>query len=405
MSNKTAFGVMGGTFTLFAFASSVPSPLYVVYQHEWHFSAITLTSVFAIYAIALLASLLVAGSLSDHIGRRPVLLLALGIEIAAMLAFAQASGVGWLLGARTLQGVATGMAMGALSAALLDLQPDDKPFLGALAGVVAPMTGIATGALATGLLVDHGPSPTTLVFWLLIGGFAVAVGLALLVPESVRGDGRWRQSLVPRVGVPPLAQSAFVRSLPSLTAVWALGGMVLSIGPSLTVGVLGAGTHVAGALPIFLMAGVSVIASVRVRNANPRTIARVGLVALIVGIGMAVAALSIGSNALFLAGAAVCGLGFGPGFGGIFRLLTDLAPAERRAELVSSVLTVSYLAFSLPAIIAGVAITQVGLRDTAEVYGVVLIALAVLALVLSGALEDSRAPAARGERRGEPVQA
>jgi MFS family permease len=88
----------------------------------------------------LLGTLLVAGSLSDHIGRRPVLLLALAIEIVAMVAFAEARGVGWLFAARVLQGIATGIAMGAISAALLDLQPVAKPWLGALMGVVAPLS-------------------------------------------------------------------------------------------------------------------------------------------------------------------------------------------------------------------------------------------------------------------------
>jgi MFS family permease len=397
MTKRNGFAVLFGTFTLSAFASSAPSPLYVVWQHEWGFSAITLTSVFAVYAIALLGALLVAGSLSDHLGRRPVLLLALGIEIVAMVGFAEAASVGWLFAARVLQGVATGMAFGTLSAGLLDLQPGDKPWRGALAGVVAPMSGIATGALATGLLVDHAPDPTSLVFWLLTGGFVVALVLALLVPESVVSDGQWRSSLVPRIGVPSEVGSAFVRSLPCLAATWALGGLVLSIGPSITAGVLGATTHLSGALPIFLMAGISAVASVRARTIRPRIVARVGLVALIIGIGMIVAALSARSDLLFLAGAAVCGIGFGPGFGGIFRLLTDLAPVERRAEVVSAILTVSYLAFSLPAIIAGVAVTQVGLRDTAEVYGLVLMALALLALALTGDVERRPALAGRTE--------
>jgi MFS family permease len=393
--------VLAGTLVVLLFASSAPSPLYVVYQRQWDFSAITLTSVFAVYAVALLGALLVAGSLSDHIGRRPVLLLALAVELVAMFAFAEASGVAWLFAARVLQGVATGIAMGAISAALLDLQPEDKPWLGALAGVVAPMTGLATGALVTGVLVQYAPNPTTLVFWLLFGAFVLSVAVALVVPETVDGDGRWRQSLRPRVGVPPHMRSAFVRALPSLTATWALGGLILSLGPSLTTSVLGTTSHVAGSLPIFLIAGISAVASVRARTLSPRTTARGGLAALIAGIAMAVGALALGSNVLFLAGSAVCGLGFGPAFAGIFRSLTDLAPEARRAELVSSVLTVSYVAFSVPAIVAGIAVTQVGLRDTAEVYGLVLIGLAALALVLSGALDDGRelaAPAREGAR-------
>src|SRR5207248_3538921 len=125
---------MAGVLGALLFASSVPSPLYVVYQREWGFSAITLTSVFAVYALALLGALLVVGSISDHVGRRPTLLAALAVEIVAMLAFAGASGVRWLLVARILQGVATGTALGAISAALLDLQPRAKPWRGRLMG-------------------------------------------------------------------------------------------------------------------------------------------------------------------------------------------------------------------------------------------------------------------------------
>jgi MFS family permease len=349
----------------------------------------------------LLGTLLVAGSLSDHIGRRPVLLLALAIEIVAMVAFAEARGVGWLFAARVLQGIATGIAMGAISAALLDLQPVAKPWLGALMGVVAPLSGLALGALVAGLLAEHGPSPTTLVFWLLLGGFCLSLFAALGLPETVEPDGGWRRSLRPRVGVPPSMRVPFARAVPSLAATWALGGLVLSLGPSLTASVLDERSHVAGGLPIFVMAGISAVASLRARTLSARTTARAGLTALIVGLMVAVSAVAVGSNAAFLAGAAICGIGFGPAFAGIFRALTDLAPPHRRAELISAVLTVAYVAFSLPAVAAGIAVTQVGLRETAEVYGAVLIALAGLALLLSREL-DGAPEVVEGAERAEP---
>ena len=392
---------MASTLAALLLASSAPSPLYVVFQREFDFSAVTLTSVFAVYAIALLGSLLVVGSLSDHIGRRPVVLFALTIQVVAMVVFATAGGVGALFAARTLQGVATGIAMGAISAALLDLQPDDKPWFGSLAGAVAPMIGLALGALATGFLVEYGPNPTTLVFWLLFGGFVVAWVAALALPETVQPDGGWRASLKPRIGVPRELRPAFFRALPCLAATWSLGGLILSLGPSLTVSVLGEPSHVSASLPLFLMAGISGLASIWVRKLSPRTTARGGLSALIVGLSLAVAAIAIGSNALFLVASIFCGLGFGPSFAGIFRALAEAAPVDRRAELVSSILTVSYLAFSLPAIAAGIAVTQVGLRDTAVVYGSVLIALAALALSLSGRLEGAprTAPVTGGAAR------
>ena len=178
--------------------------------------------------------------------------------------------------------------------------------------------------------------------------------------------------------------------------VGALGGLILSLGASLTAGVLGAGSHVAGGLPIFVMAGVSAVTSMRLRDTPAHVTARRGLPALIAGVALALAALLAESNVLFLAGSAVAGLGFGPAFAGVFRSLSELAPLEERAGLVSSVLAVSYIAFSVPAVIAGAAVTDLGLRETAEIYGVALIVVAAIALVLSGNLRT--APVADVER-------
>jgi MFS family permease len=164
LGRRMAFWLLALTLGLLLFASSAPSPLYVVYQSDWGFSAITLTSVFAVYALALLVTLISAGSLSDHVGRRPALLAALAIEMVGMLLFAEARDVQWLFAARILQGVATGIAMGAISAALLDLAPEDNPKLGALMGVAAPLSGLAAGALASGFLVQYAPAPTHLVY-------------------------------------------------------------------------------------------------------------------------------------------------------------------------------------------------------------------------------------------------
>ncbi len=402
LGHTAAFWILAVTLGLLLFASSAPSPLYIVYQAEWGFSEITLTSVFAVYALALLAALVIAGSVSDHVGRRPTLLLALAIEMAGMLLFAEARSVAWLFAARTLQGVATGIAMGAISAALLDLQPERSPRLGALVGVAAPLTGLASGALGAGLLVQYGPDPTRLVYWLLLGGFALAILIATAIPESVTRDGPWRHSLRPRIAVPSSLRVAFVATIPCLVATWALGGLVLSLGPSLTASVLGDTTHIAGGLPIFIMAGVSALASIRLRNAHARSTARGGLAALILGVALALLALHERSLALFLLGAATAGLGFGPAFAGAFRALSNRAPADQRAGLVSSILAVSYLAFSLPAVAAGAAVTQLGLRETADIYGIVLIALAAVALALSRQVQD---PQSEPAELGDPAAA
>jgi MFS family permease len=166
----------------------------------------------------------------------------------------------------------------------------------------------------------------------------------------------------------------------------------LSLGPSLTSQELGAHSHLVGALPIFLLAGISAVVAVLMRDVDPRATARGGLAALIVGVAVALVALEADSIDVFVVGTAIAGLGFGPAFAGVFRVLTQLAPADRRGEMVSAVLVAAYLAFSAPALAAGVAVTQVGLRETALVYGITLIAVAALALALSRQLDAVRAP-------------
>ncbi|TMD10922.1 MAG: MFS transporter, partial [Chloroflexi bacterium] len=144
---------------LFLFAAAAPSPLYAVYAAKLHFSPITLTEVFGVYAIALLITLLFTGSLSDALGRRPVILAGLAIQLVSMLAFLFASSVEWLFAARILQGVATGLATSALGASFVDLQPRQRPWLGPVVNSATPALGLALGALTAATLVQYGPDP------------------------------------------------------------------------------------------------------------------------------------------------------------------------------------------------------------------------------------------------------
>ena len=116
--SRPGFWTVAAILGLFLAAASAPSPLYAAYAARWHFGPVTITIIFAVYAIALLAVLLTAGSLSDSIGRRPVILTALLLQSASMLLFVLADGVIWLYAARTLQGAATGLVTAAVAASL-----------------------------------------------------------------------------------------------------------------------------------------------------------------------------------------------------------------------------------------------------------------------------------------------
>lgn len=380
LPRSAAFWLLGATLLAFMFAAGAPSPLYVVYQARWGFSATTLTTVFAVYAVALLLALVTVGALSDHIGRRPVLIGALLVETVAMIVFITVGDVSWLLVARAVQGFATGAATGTISAYLVDLAPADNPKLGPVVNSTSPTLGLAAGAVGSGVLVQYAPHPTTLVFVILAIAFAALAAGVVLMPETVTRKEGALASLRPRVGVPQRIRPRFLVALPSLVATWALGGLYLSLGPSLAASVLHLRSHLIGGLVVAALAGTGSLASFVFRERQPRNLMLGGSVTLAAGVAVTLPALALTSTVLFFAGAVLSGVGFGTSFVGAFRTLAGLARPDERAELFAALYLVSYLAFSLPAIVAGFATTRVGLTTTATGYGIVVLALAFGAL-------------------------
>ncbi|MFF4339081.1 MFS transporter [Kitasatospora sp. NPDC001540] len=392
LSRTPAFWLVAAALLLLTFAAAAPSPLYVVYQAAWGFSSGTLTVVFAVYALFLLLALTTVGSLSDFLGRKPLLYGSLLLEAAAMLLFTGADGVGPLLLARAVQGFATGAATGALSATLVDLQPQRSPGLGALVNGAASTLGLALGAFGSGLLVQYGPAPRVLVFALLAAGFLLAVAALALVPETAGRRPGALASLVPRARVPRQARRAFAVGAPALVAVWSLGGLYLSLGPSLAAGVLHLHNHLVGGLVVSTMTAAGTLGSLLLRGRPARTTLRFGGSALTLGVLGTLLALDHGSTPLFFAMTALAGLGFGATFLGVLSGIAPLAAPAERAELFAAVYVLSYLAFSAPAVAAGFAAPHFGLLATATGYGA---AVALLALVTLATTFVRPRPAAR----------
>jgi MFS family permease len=363
-------------FALF-FAAAAPSPLFVVFQHAWGFSSSLLTVAFAIYAIALLISLLVAGSLSDHIGRRPVVLAALVLQAVAMGLFLLAQDIGGLIVARVVQGVATGVASGALSAAVVEAAPASRKRLGALITSVSPLAGLAAGALLTGMAVKFSVHPVMWVFGVLAVVFALGAAVVPWMPETVTPRAGALASLVPRVSIPVRARADFARGLPVFIVVWALGGLFLSLAPSLMLHVFGIDNGVVNGLTVAVLSGMGAIAPTLFgRFAAPRPVI-LGMSSIALGLALLLASLATRSLALFFVGTAVAGLGFGGAFSALVQTLAPLAGPHERGELFAAIFVVSYLAFSLPAMLAGFLVAPLGLLSTAEGYAAVLLLIAV----------------------------
>jgi predicted MFS family arabinose efflux permease len=364
-------------------SSAAPTPLYAIYQAQWHFTPITTTVVFGVYAIAVLASLLVLGKLSDHVGRRPVLLTAIAVQAISLLIFASASGVPTLLAARVVQGVSTGAALGAIGAAMLDIDRD----LGTFVNAVAPGMGTASGVILSALAIRFLPDPTHLIYLALIGVLALqAAGISALRETVGRAPGALA-SLRPEISLPRTLWAPVLTAAPVLFAVWALAGLYAALGPALVHSLTGSGDVVLGGLSLFVLAASAVVAIIVLRRAPARVVMAVGSLTLAAGVAVTVVAVSVvavsaGRTAVFFAGSAIAGVGFGSGFQGGIRTVVPLAAAHQRAGVVSLLYVVSYLGLGVPAVLAGFGVVHGGgLISTTRYYGAAVIALAVLALV------------------------
>ena len=389
LSRPFTFAAIGVIFVVFMAASAAPTPLYVVYQQQWGFSATVLTLVFAVYVFALIASLLLFGALSDFVGRRPVLASAIALEAIALLLFAVAGNVGVLLVARVLQGIATGAAMTTLGATLVDLNPPHAPGRAGVVNGVAPVGGLAVGAIGCGALVQFAPAPTHLVFLLLLAGMILAAVVVALMPETTVRRPGGLGSLAPRLGIPVRLRRDVYALLPILIASWALGGLYLSLGPSVAAGLFGLTNHLVGGLVVTLLCGTGALTAFMLRSWPAGRLLGISSTLLGAGTVLTLIGIETGSAVLAAVGTVVAGIGFGASALACFGTFARLAAPAERGELFSVAYVISYLAFSIPAVIAGLASTGFGLRATTTVYGLVVVALCVAA----GVAQRLRSPA------------
>jgi MFS family permease len=377
LSPRIAFYVLASITLVFLAGSAAPTPLYAVYRAAWGFSPTMLTVAFGVYALAVLAALLVAGRLSDHVGRRPVLIAAAVAQALVMVAFATAHGIGDLLVGRLLQGLSAGAAIAAVGAGLLDL---DKR-RGAVANSVAPMLGTGLGGMVAGLMVQFLPAPTHLVYEVLAVVFVLQAIALVFIAETVLPRAGALASLRPTFALPPAVRRPLFAVAPAVIALWALAGFYASLGPTLVKELVGSSSFVVGGLALFVMAGSGAIAVLALRARETEAL-RIGSAALLGGVAVVLGSLSLASLALFLVGTAIAGVGFGTAFQGAIRSVVAAAAPAERAGVLSLLFVLSYLAMGAPAIAAGARFAGTGdIASTAREFGAAILVLAALALV------------------------
>src|SRR5437899_6040183 len=259
LSPRVGYAVAALVVGLGLFASVTPSPLYRTYSVLWHCSPLTLTLIYATYAFGVLASLLLAGGVSDDVGRRPVLLVALGALMASSVLFVVAGSATWLFVARGLQGLATGAALSAASAALLDLHPNRDPAGVGLTTAIGAASGIGLGALASSLLVQLGTLPRVLPYVVLLVLFAVAFAGVYWMPEPIEKRGRFRLT-AERPSVPAVVRRPFFLAALAVLSSWSIGGLFFSLGPQLAAHLFNSSNVIASGSGIVAPAGPAVAA-------------------------------------------------------------------------------------------------------------------------------------------------
>ncbi|NII07449.1 MFS transporter [Luteibacter anthropi] len=375
-ASRRSLAIHSATLIAFLAASGAPTPLYRLYQAQWHFSPTLLTTIFAVYAFALLLTLLFAGRLSDHLGRRPVIALAIGLEMLSLLSFLLADGPAWLVVARLVQGIATGLATAAIGAAMLDIDREH----GATVNSIAPLIGLAVGALGSTSLVVLAPSPLHTVFIVLGLLFAIGFVMTWTTPETSGGRPGALASLRPSVAVPPHARGALLAVTPLNVAVWMLGGFYLSLMPSLVAQTTHSTSPWLGGLTVSALTftgSMAVLAAMRV-TAYRALLSGASL--LIVGLVMILVATRFGSGLWLVVGSIIGGGGFGASFLGSVRAVLPLAEASDRTRLMAVFYIESYLALSVPTIAIGCVAQHYGLLLAIDIYAAIILVLALAAV-------------------------
>jgi MFS family permease len=319
------------------------------------------------------------GGLSDYVGRRPVILAALLLNALAMILFSEAQNVGQLILARAVQGLSVGVGTTALGAAILDTNRVRGPLLNS----VTAFLGLTAGTLGAAALITFASDPLHRVYEVLLALTALMIVLLYVMPESSSRKIGALASLRPQVRVPPQSRAVLARLTPANVAAWALGGLYLSLMPTVVATAMGVASPWIGGV---VVAALMLTAAIAVATFHDWPVPRLILMITgTLGLGVAVSMIGIDQQqvAALLAGTMIAGVGFGSTFSGTLRALLPTAEPHQRAGLLSAFYLQSYLAFSVPAVVAALSVPHIGLSTTAYFYDTVIIVLAFISMMAS----------------------
>jgi MFS family permease len=385
VSRNTGFVLVAYAFLVTMIGTTLPTPLYPLFEERYSFGELTVTVVFAVYAFGVIAGLLVFGNLSDEIGRKPVLMLGLAFSALSAVLFLFAGSLAPIYAGRVVSGLSAGIFTGTATAMLVDLAPGGRRRMASFVAVVVNLGGLGLGTLLAGLLADYCTSPLRLPFIVDLGLLVPAVLGLLVTPETVRRQAfRFR---LQRLKVPAEVRSVFIRGATAGFGSFAVAGVFSSVAPVFLATILGRTSHALAGGLVFILFSSSIVGQLLVSRLSDRRALLIGCALLVGGVGLLALALGIESLAALIASASVAGLGQGLVFGAALAAINQRAPAEHRSETASSFFVVTYIGLSVPVIGVGVAANAWSLRGAGIAFSFAVAAL-VLVVFASVARSD-----------------
>jgi MFS family permease len=378
-ARRVAFWLLASVFAAVMLGTTLPTPLYVIYQAQWHFSAAIVTVTFAVYAAAVLVTLLLTGRASDQAGRKPVLAAALVASALSTVVFILAPDVGVLIVGRILSGLSAGLMTGTATATLTELVPASASRRASLAATAVNMGGLGLGPLVAGLFAQYAPRPTVLVFEVYLAVLAAAGLCLFLVPETV--SPRQRPAIrFAGLGIPVRGRGEFIAAGVAGFAAFSLLGLFAALAPTFVGDVLHQPSHAIQGGVVFLLLAVGAVTQLLAARLNSRRVVMAGLGLFLAALALIVAALSQAGIALFLAGTIVGGVAVGAVFLGSLATANRLAPPERRSQAISAFFVACYTGLIVPVVGVGVASGFIGDFRAVLAFSILLAILSVFSL-------------------------